>query len=929
MNTKPLTDLENPEKDEPLKRDIKELGNILGNVLIEQEDKELYETVEKLRALSKSLRTEYKESTKEEIISLIDKLDIEKAYKVVRAFSIYFILVNAADEVHRIRRQRAHMFLKDRPQKGSVEEALLKLKDYNLSNLTIQETLNSLEIIPVFTAHPTEATRQTILKKILKISQLLLQRETSINTEQQENDLRSQLQSEVTLLWQSNEIRFHKVTVKDEIQRGLFFFQNILYNAVPKFYSNLNSRLQKTFSLDYPAPSILKFGSWMGGDRDGHPYVTTELTRETLTNHRRIILELYMKDLDNLYDAMSSSVNLMPVSQALQNSINNDKEKLLLKDIDEILRDPSEIYRTKIFLCWSKLKKAIDFDHSSGAYKSADEFIEDLYLIYNSLSENKAGIVADTAILPLIYKVKTYGFHFVSMDIRQNASFLRSAVEEIFNYAEVHQFFGKLGEDAKIILLTNEILSSRPLINSFSNLSEKTRQVLDEFATIKWAIENISKDCCGDYIISNCASASDVLSALLLGKEAGLLNIDRREVLNSDFDILPLFETIEDLQNSAKVMNELFSNEAYCRHLDSRQKVQKIMLGYSDSNKDGGIVAANFELYKAQRDLTQLCKADKIELVLFHGRGGSISRGGGPLNQSILAQPKGTIEGRIKITEQGEMISSKYLIPEMAERSLELISSAVLLATVNSKYGMNAAKDEPDNYSRFLEAISANAFNYYRKLIKNPNFYDYFRTVTPIDIIEQIEIGSRPPSRKKGKDIRLLRAIPWVFSWTQNRQSITGWFGFGYAIEKSINDGTARLEQLREMYKNWDFFKALIDNIEMVLLKTDMVIGKEYIKLADNSKEAADIFEIIRKDFELSCKYILEITGEENLLDSNKSLQRSILLRNPYIDPISFIQVKFMKEYRTKTLSSAEKAELLALLRSTVNGIAAGVRNTG
>jgi phosphoenolpyruvate carboxylase len=928
MNTKPLTHLEESEKDEPLKRDIRELGTILGNILIEQESKELFETVEKLRNLSKSLRTDYSDSTKDEIISLIDTLDLEKAYNVVRAFSVYFILVNAADEVHRIRRQRAHMFSKDRPQKGSIEEALIKLRDNGLSSLAVQEVLNSIEIIPVFTAHPTEATRQTVLKKVLKISQLLLQRETSKYTEEEEEDIKRQLQAEITLLWQTNEIRFHKVTVRDEIRRGLFFFQNVLYNTIPNFYKNLNSRLNKTFDIIYPAPPILKLGSWMGGDRDGHPYVTDELTKEAFTNHKKIILELYLKDLDSLYDEISSSVNLVGVSVALSDSISKDKALLEIKETDEVLRDPTEVYRTKIFLCWQKLKKTIDEDKNF-SYKTADEFIEDLYFIYNSLAQNRAAHVASDLILPLIYKVKTFGFHFVTIDIRQNASLIRSAIEEIFNYAEVHQFFGKLGEDAKNILLTNEILSSRPLINSFSNLSEKTRQVINELSLISWAKKNISEEACSDYIISNCSSASDVLSALLLGKEAGLIQIDKREILRSEFDIQPLFETIEDLQNSTLVMNELFSNEAYIRRLDTRQKIQKIMLGYSDSNKDGGIVTSNFELYKAQKNLTKLCQNEGMELILFHGRGGSISRGGGPLNQSIMAQPNGSIEGKLKITEQGEMISSKYLIPQMAERSLELISSAVILATADSKNGQR--KDEFENYSQSLEAISTSAFNFYRKLIKHQKFYDYFRSITPIDIIEQIEIGSRPPSRKKSRDIRSLRAIPWVFSWTQNRQSIAGWFGFGFAVNKCLEAGSLKIEQLKEMYSKWAFFKALINNIEMVLLKTDMVIGKEYLSLADGQEEGiSEIFNIIQEEYELSCKYVLSITGEEHLLDSNKSLQRSILLRNPYIDPISFIQVKFIKEYREKAASSAsEKNELLSLLRSTVNGIAAGMRNTG
>ncbi|MCU7523854.1 MAG: phosphoenolpyruvate carboxylase [Ignavibacteria bacterium] len=925
MNTKPLTQLEETEKDEPLKKDIRELGIILGNVLVEQEDPELFEAVETLRSLTKSLRTEYSDEVRKKIVSLIDTLTPEKAYKVVKAFSVYFILVNAADEIHRIRRMRAHIFSNDKPQKGSVEEALMCLKNEGAGRELLQDVLKSLEVIPVFTAHPTEATRQTILKKILNISRLLLKREYTRITPSEEERIKRQLQTEVTLLWQSNEIRFHKVTVKDEIQRGLFFFKNVLYDVIPEFYENLNLKLGSVFNIQTPAPALIKFGSWMGGDRDGHPYVTVDITKETAANYKKIILELYLKDLDPIYDSISTSLNLVSASPGLHLSIENDRSRLKDLAAESVLRDPSEVYRVKLFLISLKLRKTIE--EQSEGYRDAEEFIGDLELMYNSLSENKGRIIADSKILPLIYKVKTFGFNFISLDIRQNASLIREATEEIFSYCGVKKDFSKLEEDEKNQILAEEILNPRPLINQFSELSETARQVIGELSVIRWAKENISEDSCNDYIISNCSAVSDVMSVLLLAKEAGVVHAGREGLYKSMFDILPLFETIDDLRNSETIMRELFDNAAYRGHLKLRNMVQKIMIGYSDSNKDGGIVTSKIELYKSQRNLTKLCRDSGIELILFHGRGGSISRGGGPLNQSILAQPRGTIQGKIKITEQGEMISSKYLIPEIAERSLELISSAVMIATSNSR--QENKKDRFEEYSAVMEDISREALLYYRELITHPDFYQYFRTVTPIDIIEQIEIGSRPPSRKKGKDIRLLRAIPWVFSWTQNRQTITGYYGFGHAIRRVIEKGRASIEDFRKMYRNWEFFKVMVDNIEMVLLKTDMIIGREYLSLCEDGDPMWEIYRRIDEEFKLSVKMILEITEEENLLDSNKSLQRSILLRNPYIDPISFIQVKFIKEFRNGKLSPPEKTQLLSLLRSTVNGIAAGVRNTG
>ncbi len=912
-------------QDEPLKREIKELGKILGKVLIEQEDLNLYETVERLRALTKQLRSSYSRKTRDEIVSLIDTLSIDKAYKVVKAFSIYFVLVNAADEVHRIRKQRNNAITQNVYEKGSIEESLVQLKSKKYSSKVIEEILNSIEIMPVFTAHPTEATRQTTLRKILRISELLLNREVQkLNTAEQEEILR-QLQTEITLLWQSNEIRFHKVTVQDEIQRGMFFFKEILYDIIPSFYTTLNKNLKSILNFNNPSPVIINFGSWMGGDRDGHPFVTVDITKETLINNRKQIIVLYQKDLDTLYTSLSSSLNIISVDKFLLKSIESDSLLLGIKKSDGILRDPSEIYRAKLYLISSKLERTIS--NSKGGYNNSDELINDLDIIYESLLANKSKIIAETVVLPIIYKVKTYGFRLVTLDIRQNSSLINFALSNLLSYSEVAERFSDLGEQEKIDLLTIEILSSRPLINNFSDLNSITRQILEEIGLIKWAKENISPKSCNDYIISNCSNVSEILGVLLLAKEAGLVEVHAKKIIKSNFDILPLFETISDLRKSSLVMGTLFKNAAYKQHIELRNQKQKIMIGYSDSNKDGGIVTSNYELYKAQIGLKELCDLEKIDLILFHGRGGSISRGGGPVNQSILSQPHGTIEGKIKITEQGEMISSKYLVPQIAKTSLELMTSAVITASAKTKFQRKGEKFHI--YHQIFDKISENAFKCYRDLINHPKFHFYFRNATPIDIIEHIEIGSRPSSRKKNKDIRSLRAIPWVFSWTQNRQTISGWYGFGAAINKCISDNITDWEEIIEMYTDWEFFRALVDNIEMVLLKTDMTVGKEYLTLIDKQEDSKEIFNLIEEEYNTACRTVLNISGERNLLDNNRSLQSSILLRNPYIDPISFIQVKFVKQFRNKKLSKQKSENLLMLLRSTVNGIASGVRNTG
>lgn len=924
QNTKSLPLLKS-DKDAPLRKDIKMLAELLGKVIIEQEDVQLFNTIETLRGLTKSLRQKYNEVTVREIKKIINSLTIERAYKVVRAFSIYFILVNAAYEIQRIRRQRAHIFSNDNPQKGSLEDAFLQLQEQKFSRKQIEEVIQSIDIIPVFTAHPTEATRQTILRKSLSISQLLIKKETERQTEKELNKTIQELRTEITLIWQSNEIRFHKVTVKDEIQRGLFFVEQILYDVVPTFYSSLNDSLEKYFSIEKSEMQLINFGSWMGGDRDGHPFVTVDITKETAKKYQQRIIKLYVKDLDLLYDTLSTSLHQISASKELIESVESERNLLGLADSNNVLRDSSEVYRTKLLFIFTKLNNLLN--NSGAKYNDAEAFINDLQLMYNSLIQNKGKTIADSKVLPLIYKAKTFKLHLLALDIRQNASMLRTTINEIFEYTDVHAGFSSLDENEKIEILTNEILKTRPLIRTENDFSPETRQVLNELKVIKWAKENVSKESVNDYIISTNSFVSDVLTALLLAKESGLIEIKHGQMVSSQVDLLPLFETIEDLQEADQLMLQLYENDAYKMQLQLRNHVQKIMIGYSDSNKDGGIVTSNYELYKAQIRLKKAANEKNIELILFHGRGGSVSRGGGPLNQSILAQPVGTIEGKIKITEQGEMISSKYLIPQIAVRNLELLASAVILSSAKSKY-----KNDDDNffkYNQTFNIISQYSLQHYKDLVLHPDFYDYFRNATPIDIIEHIEIGSRPPSRKQTNDIRNLRAIPWVFAWMQNRQTITGWYGFGFGIEEAVRQKKISWKELKNMYNNWEFFKGLVQNIEMALLKTDMIIGREYVNLCSNKKAALNIFSTIYDEYNSSYKSVLKITGEKMLLDSNPSLQQSIILRNPYIDPISFIQVEFIKRFRGKRISKSKKAELLSLLRSTVNGISAGIRNTG
>jgi phosphoenolpyruvate carboxylase len=904
--------------DERLRSNIRQLGFLLGEVLIEQEGRPLYENVEKLRALTKELRLKGNSSVKNRIRRIVKSLGLKESYNIIKAFSIYFILVNAADEVNSIVKRKT----------GSPDdyygEALDDIKKLRLSSAAVKRILDNINIVPVFTAHPTEATRQTILKKVLKISNLLLDEQLNYNAEADRLKIKEKIKTEITILWQSNEIRFHKITVEDEILNGLFFFKNVFYKILPEFYNSFSDSLKEKINYDGELPPVIKFGSWIGGDRDGHPYVSEDVSKQAFTIHRREILNLYLQEITKIYEELSTSVRIKKADNSLLNSIKKEEQELGINLAASRQREPSEIYRSKLVLIYRKLENTISGEGVH--YKNAEELLADFEMLADSLNNNDGRLIVSYLIEPFILKIKTFGFYFVKLDIRQNASFLRNAVEDVLHNVRPDINYKELAEEEKINILTEEILNPRPLTNNFVNLSEDSSRVIKEFGIIKWAKENISGDSAGEYIISNNAYVSDILSALLLAKEAGLIKSKNNRLAESDVDILPLFETIEDLRNSAGIMELLYNNKAYSSHLSLRNNTQLIMLGYSDSNKDGGILSSNYELYRAQIRLNELSREKKIDHVLFHGRGGSISRGGGPVNRSILAQPYGTIRGKIKITEQGEMISSKYLIHDIALKSLEIITSAVLLKTARSLQG----KRKPDIsfYIEQFEKLSDVSFRRYRELISHEYFINYFRTVTPIDIIEKIEIGSRPPSRKKKNDIASLRAIPWVFSWTQNRQTIPGWYGFGFAIESAVEYGDLTIKDFRDMYNHWEFFNTLVQNIEMVLTKTDMVICEEYLSLNQSSK-AKEIFRMIKEEYERSVKYILMITGEKALLDHNKQLQGSLQLRNPYIDPISFIQVHLIKQYRNKNISEKKKEELLNVLRASVNGIAAGVRNTG
>lgn len=907
-----------------LRRDIRELGALLGDVLIEQEGRDFFELVELMRRLTKSYRQTPTEETERSIRDIVRSLDMDRAHKLIRAFTFFFVVVNAADEIHRIRRQRVHAIEDGSPQRGSLRETLEQMAIEGLKAGDLRQLLEEVDLVPVFTAHPTEATRQTVLRKILRIGELLIRRDETSLTEEEQLDIREEIRTELTILWQTNAVRTQKVTVRDEIRRGLFYFRHILYDTIPRLYRSLNRDLQELYDIAEPAPPLVRFGSWIGGDRDGHPFVTPEVTRMALDLHRRQILQLYIQDTDHLFDSLSSSTRLVEATKELHDSFARDRAGLRTQVSDEDLRDQSEIYRVKVLCIWHKLRNTLADE--GYRYANADEFLADLALMHDSLVRNRAESVARRRILPIMYKVRTFGFHLASLDIRQNSELIGQAVTELLERAEICPDYHRKTDAEKESLLTREILNSRPVVGLRHSIEGQTLQLLEEFGVLREGKDRHGEDACNDFIISMSSTPSDVLEALLLAREAGLVEVRKGEITRSRLDILPLFETIDDLRNAADTMRRLFTNPAYSRHLDWRERRQKVMLGYSDSNKDGGIVTSNFELYKAQIALQEVCREFDVGLIMFHGRGGSVSRGGGPLNQAILAQPVGTVDGAIKITEQGEMISAKYSMPQIALRSLELATSAVLRSSAECHYLL--CRVEPAERLATFAEISQDAMETYRSLLEHEYFIPFFRQATPIDVIEQIEIGSRPSSRKKSDSLRNLRAIPWVFAWTQSRNILSGWYGFGSALHRAVERKLITWDDLRVWQKEWPFFATLLGNIEMTLLKADMGIAREYLQLCDDTARATELHEMISEEYSKSREAIKSITGGD-LLDDNPSLRRSILLRNPYIDPISHLQVELLRRYRDAAHDEGARAAVLDALRSSVNGIAAGMRRTG
>jgi len=917
------------------------LGDLLGEVIAEQEGKATLDLEEDIRALTKRIRSRYSNTAHRRLKQIIRGLDTPEMVRMVKAFSVYFQLVNIAEQHHRLGRLRSYrQRTPPRAAPGSVEETL-RLLARTTPPEQLSELLGRLSLQPVFTAHPTEAMRRSILEKHSRIWALLEQMERREMTREEEGAVRLEIKRHITSLWQTEGARSLKISVADELSNSQHYFRRVLFKSVPDFYREMEAGLRTVWpEWKGRVPSFIRFGSWIGGDRDGNPFVTADVTRESLRAQELTALDLYLQSVDELFVRHSESSLLVNVSSGLRRSIKRDAPRVAALPGLIAVHNRKELYRIRLAQIYAKLqqrRRSVEHRFPEGPllYRNKDEFLSDLREIDRSLRMHNGGLLADGPLADLIRNAETFGFHLATLDIRQHSSVHGRTVAEL---AHAGGYRYKEKSDAeREQWLTEQILSSARFHKDL-RLSEEARETIDTFKVIGEGIAGGNTDSIRSYIISMTSSPADVLEVLYLMKRTGLLQTGSGK-WRSSLDIVPLFETIDDLRGAKNIMERLYGNPAYRKHLAGRDRRQEIMIGYSDSSKDGGILRSNRELRQAQQALARLSAKHRIDWVFFHGRGGTVGRGGGPEYEAIRALPRGSVNGRLKITEQGEMISLKYGHREVARRTLGLATSALLLASAGQQSSIGGGSRDLWE-TAFGQIADAGYERYQHTVYGSDRISEYFHQATPIREISRMHIGSRPARRKKSERIEDLRAIPWVFGWTQTRHLIPGWFGVGHALSEFLSGDAApdhprlrtrrnRVACLRSAYRTNRFFRTLIDNVQMTLAKADFRIAGEYAQLVKPASLGAAAFRTLNDEYLLTKRMVLMVTGRSDILGHDARLRQSINLRNPYIDPMSHIQVELLRRSRSPGLTPAEKKEIQRAIFLSINGIAAGLRNTG
>ncbi|MBS1991730.1 MAG: phosphoenolpyruvate carboxylase [Cyanobacteria bacterium SZAS LIN-3] len=919
----------------PLRDDVRMLGYILGDTIKRFEGEEIFACVEELRALSKALHRQKDESARAKITALLNKLDLAASTKVVKAFLTYFDIINIAEQNHRLRRSAIRDSQKD--HRALPEDSLEELCSANsVKPEALLPVLDNLDIEVVFTAHPTEITRRTVLLKQLELARLLYKKDHPPLNLREQKEISEGLRSVVESLWLTDHVIYFKPSVMDEVRYAVYHFDHVVIDAVLDVHewlstkcAGLEMQLKKPHT---PDRTFITFGSWIGGDRDGNPFVTPDVTLQALAYQRSVILNRYLKQLETLFNDLSQSQNWVPVNAELQASLEKDSN-----DLPEIAsrwrqRYGVEPFRLKLLYIQAKLRNTVADE--GVRYKDVDCFKAELRLLKKSLEEVGCS-VSLWNLDRLIATADIFGFHLAKLDFRQHSARHLSALNEVTEALDIIKGgYASLSEEEKLNWLQAELQSKRPLFPGQLNFSAATNETIEVFRTMAYCQDFYGLQAIDTYIVSMTQHSSDLLCILLFAKEAGIYGSPHYP--NRAISVVPLFETVDDLRRAPGMFQELLSMPVYKDYLKQSKNLQEIMIGYSDSGKNGGIVSANWELYKAQKKLVEMASKNNIELRLFHGRGGTIGRGGGPTHRAILAQPPGTVAGRIKLTEQGEVISSKYALHDIAVRNFDRLAAAVVQATIN--HSDKDCAEEKSQWFEFMEDLSERSFKAYRSLIYEDNkFVEFFNQATPIQEISKLRMGSRPTRRTAGSgSIDDLRAIPWVFSWTQSRYMLPAWYGFGSAIKAiagELSEGNQTLELTRVMYKTWPFFAGLIDKLETSLAIADMQIAAYYVDNLVEPRLKADFFERIKEEFDLTRKAVLAINGNQDLLDSTPYLKNSINIRNPYVDPLSYLQVNLIKQLRSRAEGQAptegERDHLLETVLMTINGVAEGLQSTG
>jgi phosphoenolpyruvate carboxylase len=909
------------EATEPMREDIRLLGAILGDTVREQNGDEVFDLVEKARV--ESFRVRRSEIDRSELAQLFDGIDVNQAIPVIRAFTHFALLANVAEDIHRERRRAIHVAAGEPPQDSTLAATYEKLDAAHLDAATVADALRGALVAPVITAHPTETRRRTVFDTQHRITQLMRVRLHGQDETEDGQPVETELRRQILTLWQTALIRLSRLKIQDEIEVGLRYYPAAFFEVIPKVNAEVRDALRERWpDADLLPEPILRPGSWIGGDRDGNPNVTADVVRLATGSAAYTALGHYFAELTKLEQELSMSARLVKTTDdlvALADACNEPAR------MDEPYRRALRVIHARLTATGQDILDRIPqhtLDLGMPPYETPDELLKDLDSIDNSLRINGSAVLADDRLATLREAVDVFGFHLSSLDLRQNSDVHEEVIGELLSWAGVCPDYASLSEPERVEVLTAELNTRRPLVRDDSEVSELARKELDIVFAAARAVKVFGPEAVPNYIISMCQSVSDLLEAAILLKEAGLLDVSGKDGY-APIGIVPLFETIDDLQRGASILEAVLDLPLYRAIVHARQESQEVMLGYSDSNKDGGYLAANWALYRAELDLVDSARNTGIRLRLFHGRGGTVGRGGGPSYDAILAQPPGAVNGSLRLTEQGEVIAAKYAEPRIAHRNLETLLAATLESTLLDTEGLG---DFAEQAYQVLDELAARAQRAYAELVhKTPGFVDYFMASTPVSEIGSLNIGSRPTSRKPTTSISDLRAIPWVLAWSQSRVMLPGWYGTGTAVEEWIAENDGGLEVLQELYRKWPFFATVLSNMAQVLAKADMGLAARYSELVDDGELRARVFDKIVAEHGRTLRIHQLITGHDDLLADNPALARSVFNRFPYLEPLNHLQVELLRRYR-----SGDDDELVQRgILLTMSGLASALRNSG